>query len=229
MKIKFSTDNELAMNFPPEPLKKHIPKWYKDMPADKWNMNARSLNSGIEPDGATVKSCIPVRDFLSCGYVIRNHSDILITPKELVDGIMHSDWHSRTNELSNHPHKHCPVNIRGKKNTYIKLINQWKVEVPQGYSCFFYQPDILPNENYKLFPAIVDTDDLDVPVHFPGVVLATESFIIKAGEPLMVVFPFKRDSWESEVEFVTDVRKPKILSFLRHYYRDFVHKKKKFT
>jgi hypothetical protein len=64
----------------------------------------------------------------------------------------------------------------------------------------FFQSLYFMNEGIELFPAIVDTDTYDGEVLFPGYVTkGYNDLTISAGTPLMTVFPFKRESWESEI------------------------------
>jgi hypothetical protein len=60
------------------------------------------------------------------------------------------------------------------------------------------------NEGLELFSAIVDTDTYDSEILFPGYISTGVSDVnIPPGTPLMTVFPFKRDSWESEVHKIS--------------------------
>ena len=120
----------------------------------------------------------------------------------------------------------------GSKRSYIKFNNQWIIKTPPGYSCLFIQPLEIKNNLFKLFPAIVDTDLYDNNINFPGFVISKTNFMINAGDPLMMVFPFKRDAWKMEVTAVLDKSKNKfnILSnqFFHNVYRNFFHVKKRY-
>jgi redox-regulated HSP33 family molecular chaperone len=75
-----------------------------------------------------------------------------------------------------------------------------------------------------LLSGIVDTDTFDLPVEFPGWIV--NDHIIKAGDPLMQVIPFKRDKWQMSIEH-TETHTPAMTEELR--YKDLFHKKKKFN
>jgi len=202
MNIEFFTDDDVALEYyPPLPASQMLPEWYKDLP--RWykppsEFNAREVHALKNTIPQTIKACLPVMDYLTSGYVIRSPSDVMITPEE------HGDtkgywWSSQALACTSHAHQQCPVDIGGHKYEYIKLLNKWGVRTPTGYSTFFYQPDFLFNNRLKLFPAVVDTDRYNIPVSFPGTVLGDDTFIIKAGDPLMVAFPFKREDWMHSV------------------------------
>lgn len=209
MKIEFITNNKLALDYyPPIPAKKMIPDWYKDMDLyvnGKGNFNAKTMVEENNQTPFTIKGCIPVRDYLTSGYIIRANADILITPEIFENGNAGYWWKSLGTRIESHSHSQCPIHINNKKNDYFKIINPFAIKTPKGYSCYFYQPEFFMENRFKLFPAIVDTDGYNMqPVNFPGLITAKESFTIKAGDPIMAVFPFKRDDWQSEVRMETE-------------------------
>ena len=236
MKIQFTTNNKLAeLDFKPIPSKKFIPEWYKNMSLHLEGMdksNAKELVSSNAKTTFTIKGCTPVLDYITSGYILISHSDILITPEISEDKKSKSYWwRSNTSEIESHGHQQCPVKINNFKNEYFKFINPWSIKTPKGYSCLFYQPEYFMETKYKLLPAIVDTDGYIEPVNFPGVILSNESFTIKAGDPIMAVFPFKRDDWESEIRLKTEeeMQQPnRVMSYLERGYKNLFHNRKSY-
>lgn len=235
MKIEFVTDNPLALNYPPIPAKKMIPDWYKDVPeycVDKEHLHDAKyhLKNDIYAT-KTIKGCVPVLDYLTSGYIIRSHSQILITPEMVSPENRTFWWRTSDTQIDSHGHDQCPIKINGVKNIYLKYQNCWSVKVPKGYSCLFYQPKYLLEDRYTLFPAIVDCDDYDSKVAFPGVLNTNDPFYINPGDPIMVVFPFKRDEWESTSRMATE-EELKTPSKLGHYlhtkYKQLFHKRKSY-
>lgn len=248
MIIEFTTNDPLAMAFPPVPAKKMIPEWYKEIPA--YNIDENLLNDAqflVENDivtGKTVKACMPVQDYLTSGYILRNHSQILITPKieakqaihitDETDIVKNFWWKaaSEAGDLGYHGYRQCPVKIGGVKNNYFKFSNPWKIRVPKGYSCLFYQPQFFFEERFQLFPGIVDCDEFDGAVLFPGIIKTRESFYVNPGDPLMLVFPFKRDDWNMETKLVSDEewkkKKSRIFSYMYEGYKTLFHKRKNY-
>jgi hypothetical protein len=229
MNISFSTDNKVALEFfPPIPAKKFLPDWYK-----KASLHVCELNANM--NGATnlsVKGCIPLQDYITNGYIIRAGHDVILTPG--TRGDIHTfDWRTPSGSFSIHPHEQCPVNMNEKKNDYIKVISNWSVETPSGYSCYFYQPEYFLEERFRLFPGIVDTDGYNAknncdPVHFPGLLTAKETIVIEAGTPLMVVFPFKREKWIANSYFHEPIRYRTVSAFISRGYKKLFHKTKSF-
>lgn len=228
MIISFKTQDESAFElFKPEPVNRHLPKWYKEISTELHDpLRADLYTSGSLSGGAqTIKSCFPVRDYLTSGYVILNNADRIITPVANSDPVDFCD-HSNIGKLGFHPHDQCPININDKKRHYFKILNPWQIITPPGYSCLFYQPEYFFESRYKLFPSIVDTDAHTDLINLPGVILSEDSFMLNAGKPLMVVFPFKRDFWKSEISFGKIPINNRLTAYLKGVYRKFSHKKK---
>lgn len=236
MKIEFTTDNKLAeLDFKPIPSKKFIPEWYKNMPLHIEGLdknNAKELITTDSKTSFTIKGCQPVLDYITNGYILISHSDILITPEIYEDKESKGYWwRSNATEIKSHGHAQCPIKINNYKNEYFKFINAWSIKTPKGYSCLFYQPEYFMETRYKLLPAIVDTDGYTEPVNFPGIILSDESFTIKAGDPIMAVFPFKRDDWKSEIRLKTEeeMQQPnRIMSYLERGYKNLFHNRKSY-
>jgi hypothetical protein len=230
MKIKFSTTDKLAFeNFPPIPAKKLLPDWYKQLALRPEKMDAKQLiKNGISVNSFTIKGCTPVADYLTNGYILRASSDILITPERQAD-IKDFWWVSKHARVGTHVHGQCPIKINNANNVYIKILLDWCIETPKGYSCYFYQPEFFFQDKFRLLPAIVDTDTYKYPINFPGLVLAEDTFTIAAGTPLMVVFPFKREDWDSEINYLTEERLSPVRLYFERGYKKLFHKQKNFN
>ncbi len=227
--IKFVTyDKSAQIHYPPVPVTKIIPKWYKDIP-----LNFDHDDGDVQQkDVPTMKKCVPVLDYLTSGYVILNSYDTDIRFQEDRDGILRAHNVCPASEyVAGHPFQQAPVVMDEAKSHYFKLSNSWKVITPPGYSCHFYQPFFTLNKNYKMLPAIVDTDKHDDAVNFVGVGLKKQ-FTIKPGEPLMVVYPFKRDDWQMDISFDDYTNANKFRYWTKNLwhgtYSRLFHSKKKF-
>ena len=215
--------------FPPLPSNKLLPDWYKHLPRyiDNHKLNAKEMQqSGNAHQGGTIKACVPVQDYIGQGYILRYPADIMVTPEQVGD---EQGWWaaSDTVQCEPHSHKQCPVHINKNKNVYFKVKHPWVVRTPPGYSCYFYQPEFFMEERIRFFPGVVDTDTYPAPVMFPSVVLSKETFTLKAGDPMMAVFPFKRESWTHEVRYAEEKQNP-IKMFIERGYKKLFHKPKRF-
>lgn len=227
--IKFVTyDKSAQLNYHPVPVSKFVPKWYRDIPPSIYHEDEEMQQENVP----TIKKCVPVLDYLTCGYVILNSYETEIRYSEDRTGILRPSTVCPADDYTSaHPFGQASVLMNGVKNHYFKISNSWKVITPPGYSCHFYQPFYNLNEDYKLFPSIVDTDKHDDAVNFVGVGLK-KHFIIKPGDPLMVVYPFKRENWKMSQSYEDFRNENKYKYWVKKIwhgtYSKFFHSKKKF-
>lgn len=183
----------------PKPSLVHIPQSYKDL--------QRYIDTRTK---RTVKSCIPFLDALTTGYIIPFPTDIEVF------------YDKQENEIKFNIAKDIPLdfcqligvdghysyqitenmmNPRRTINGVFKFQNPWIVTTPPGYSCLFVTPfnHVLP---YELISGIVDTDTYPLPVNFPFYYTGdiNANILIRAGSPMVMVFPFKRESWKMETK-----------------------------
>lgn len=246
MKIQFETDidfeNEKIKDLiTPKPLNKILPKWFvktKNTFEEKDNHILSSLLS------RTVKRCMPVFDYLSCGYCIPSWEDMFIYKNE--QGVV--EFKTKSNTDGENP-KHPATQFLEFAKTSVfeeyygerdvmdaetlnvpKILNIWTIKTPTNYSCLFMRP-FYHEQKINILPGIVDTDSYKNTVNFPFFVnmKKNESFVIKIGTPLVYVFPFKRDNWEIEVQFGKKQAYDGIQLVLTNYYKNFVRKSKKYV
>lgn len=179
---------------PPTPAKDEIPQWYK------------SLSRFVGPEGKMVigengqanvglKTCASFLDSLTSGYMINLHCDIYV--EDVGDGKVMT-WSS-----SEHP-----LTGRGKDLAdqlpkvpgYGSFTQAWEIKygfrVPKGYSVFITQPFNRFDLPTLATSGVVDADTNIGPGGIPFAVREDFSGIIKAGTPILQLFPFKRDDWK---------------------------------
>jgi hypothetical protein len=196
--IKFICEDFDAMSeFPPVPAGKVVPEWYKNIP-----VSLSKIPNYIDVDGVpSIKRCVPVLDYITSGYVLRNSYEINAWP-EVKNGINSFQLEcNKKDYVGAHPYQQAPAEIYGEKNHYFKINQEWLIRTPPGYSCLIYQPHYMFREEFQMFPAIVDTDKHDDFIGLIGLVNTDKPFTIAPGEPLVVIFPFKREDWKMDVSY----------------------------
>ena len=227
-KIKFICgDSAVAEHFPIVPASKMRPEWYSKL---------RPWVGEPHQSYPTIKKCMPVNDFIQGGYIVPNpveqQFNIAPRPDTGVQGFSREypgGWTIQAPQ-EGHEHEQCPVQVNGAKRDYITFSVPWRIETPPGYSCLIMSPFYFFEERFKLFPAIIDTDTIDVSWNnWPGVMLKSQ-FTLAPGEPLAQVIPFKREDWEMELEVNEDqIKRDSALKFfLSDAYSKIFHRKKKF-
>jgi len=243
MKIDFFPAIPQASLFPPEPARKCIPEWYKNAstvpPGHKEKPSAKEMQINPDIQASTIKRCMPVHDYITTGYVIKNFLDISLTQQtdEENNETVYPYHNTRLMRPFVEKHKkgqHPGVPI---EKEVLKLSGVWGIKTPPGYSCFFYQPFYHALDcDYYFLPSIVDTDTYHNPVSLPFILKdidksSQKEIFIPCGKPMISVYPFKRDDWSMSIaqdDLTNDKSRVQILTQLYHVYTRFFHKKKTF-
>jgi hypothetical protein len=187
----------------PEPAVSNIPNWYKK--ANKFRFsNSPKFNEEGYPQH-TVKSCIPVFDAMTSGYIQKTWTDIYI---EEDSGDLSYRWASGPSIMGHREPWHgqnIPI-PPGYNEQIFTWARPWAIQTPRGYSAMFVHPMYHYDLPFVCYPGIIDTDTYN----FPG--LNSVPFFIKkgftglipSGTPMYQIIPFKVESWKSEKRFLED-------------------------
>ena len=242
--IKFEYVNPLAQLYPPLPAKRMLPEWYKNISAYSHPFTkgaaAKELNQMQTDHAGTVKKCMPVMDYITSGYILRNFIDISITrewPKGEEDCHIVTKHAAQLNPIAFHSPNQMPIPEIDELSYIYKFVGYWTVRTPPGYSTLFYQPHYFFEKRFTVMPAIVDTDVFEEPVSFPFVWNdkghTRQDYEIEAGTPLVVALPFKRDEFQHSIAERKSSGKPTrteilLRTVLENMYKKFFHQKKKY-
>ena len=93
---------------------------------------------------------------------------------------------------------------KNKNLPFYKFLNPFIIKTPPGYSCLFLSPMNNRDDRFEIIPGIVDTDTFEYEINFPFVIngdkYETLETVIERGTPIAQIIPFKRESWEMEIE-----------------------------
>ena len=217
-KIKFCpVDKEMRKIWPPpRPANHFIPEEYKKL--------ERHKDGNIHL--ATVKACVPFLDAMTSGYIIPFDQDYLIDPTEKEFSITPAN--REKSDIGYHDKVQAPKEWYNKTGEYMgKFINKWLITTPPGYSCLFIQPmNRFKEDRFLLISGVVDTDSYINTINFPFILLKRDKqFLIKKGDPLAQVIPFKRDSWKMSSDFYFEKKHQATVNLLLS---EFVDKYKRF-
>jgi len=211
-KITFCASNKdmLSVWPHPKPASHFIPQEYKKLS----RFNENNLHK------PTVKTCMPFLDSLTAGYIIpfdqdyivdsvENDFTVLPANKESEDFGFHNKaqlpekWHKTTGENAG------------------KFHNKWLVKTPPGYSCLFIKPMNRIESRFEIISGVVDTDTYISLINFPFILhKRNKQFIIKKGEPMVQVIPFKRESWKIWSGFYLEKLHRKTLNLINSEWMD---------
>ncbi len=225
----------------PEPAKLHIPEWFRKLKLTLGN-----------PNDLTIRACMPFQDTLMAGYVLKNpidqefnflkenlqgvedvwinvHQEIKNNTKDkLFENINHGN---ETHPISQLAGKEggCPFVSMNQEKAFYKILNPFSIVLPEGYSCLLIPLLNRPDPRFTPLTGIID-DGNDLPPNFPIVIHKKGTWLLKKGEPVIGVIPFKRDKWKMKIEKKTkyDHRKSMFAygSKIKRWYRDFIWKRK---
>tara|TARA_R110000823_G_scaffold283627_1_gene401800 strand:- start:1136 stop:1885 length:750 start_codon:yes stop_codon:yes gene_type:complete len=224
----------------PEPAKLNIPKWYKDVPNPSDHLEL------------TIKSCKPFLDSIIAGYILKNPLDQKIhfnTPVPEDNNKLNTWVETKSDVFLNssikfdanynlgyetHPIEQlggmqCPYVKQNQGYPLYKILNPWTIHVPKGYSVLFLPPINRPQDNFEILSGIVDSFD-QLPTNFPCVLKKQGSWILKKGEPIASVFPFKKENWQMKIK--EETKEKRVQGFLNmarslsRYYTDYFWNKK---
>ena len=211
-KITFCATNEGMLDvWPhPQPASRFIPDEYKKLKRFKEN----NLHS------PTVKTCVPFLDSLTMGYIIPFDQDYLVDPVE--DDFAVTPANKEQNDFGFHNQTQLPEEWKETtgKNAG-KFHNKWLIKTAPGYSCLFIKPMNRIETRFDIIAGVVDTDTYINTINFPFILnKRDQQFLIKKGEPMVQVIPFKRESWKMWSGFYLEKAHGKVLSMLNSEWVD---------
>lgn len=183
----------------PEPAKKHVPSWYKDLKPNHLGKKFPTVD-GLKSD-KTAKACLPFLDSMTSGYMLTMPSDLVCD--FYLDGTRKITWMSPDFKLVDiHGLEQIgeyPI-PEGYDSIVFKMMGFWGIQAPKGYSLLYMNPLGRFDLPIYTFHGIVDADKHYVPMHIPFVIKKDFKGIIKRGTPYSQVIPILRENWESEVK-----------------------------
>lgn len=193
--IYFYIDPEIYGAIPhPVPAEKVAPKWFADMPAVNEDIRKHYWRGSN-----TMKVCSGILDSSRMGYVIFAPCDFDIVAEE-------NTWRCETNW----PHKFVDIFVpalsedysfpEGHKQLFFKVTLPYRIKTSPGTSTLITQLKWRPEINHTVVEGSVDTDDFYSDLHFVFSMKENSRLTIKKGDPLLQIFPYRRESWTQHVE-----------------------------
>ena len=193
--IPLSANAELLVP-PPQPAKKYIPQWYKDIPA--FNKNDIEFNNAGRVSNTTAKMCMPFLDALTTGYIVESWADIHF---KFEDGQVIFNYSTGPEILKARPGR---PSIQIDDSLYpIEFVwqEQWDVKTPKGWGVIYTHPFNNLDLPFISCTAVIDSDNYyhTATGQYPFYLKKGFEGIIPAGTPLYQIIPFKKENWKSKV------------------------------
>lgn len=184
----------------PKPAKFYMPDWYKKIkPVHNMNEYDNNLNCTQPP---TVKSCMPVLDSFTSGYIQETWCDIYakMTPTgqiilESLSDFKITSFRNRKEDLENR--------IKISKDYYDAEFlwqSPWFPKTPIGWSILIVHPLNHMELPFVSFSGVVESDLYYQSGNIPFLLKKGFTGLIPKGTPMYQFIPVKRSTWESEFE-----------------------------
>jgi hypothetical protein len=188
-------------NFPPEPAVKHVPEWYRSLARFDKSNDDITLNpeNNIGTDGAQVstKMCMPYFDALTAGYNYCLEDDLYVDMDETGHPIL--SWNGEVMLVDTRPIFDVPLPDNCHPIHYGWRMN-WFYETPPGYSVLITHPMNRHDLPFYTLSGIVESDIWGLPVFTAFFLKRNFRGVIPKGTPIFQIIPFKRESWELDVD-----------------------------
>lgn len=222
LKINFYCD-EKYQNRVPEPIEssKSFPEWFSELPLvpKKYATNGNDVYSlRVDESHMNVKKCLGIQDFLKTGYLIPAWADFVFREDE--NGSLYVNWVENLYDDTNY-------NAHGESQYYTmpnkpiyghfgKVNTPWIVKTDPGVSCLITHPVWHNNKSFTSATAVFHTDvsPLNIPWFFEWNYkietkmdvenLDVKNQVVSKGEPIVMVIPFYRKKFSSEISYVSE-------------------------
>jgi hypothetical protein len=211
-KITFCAIDEAMLDvWPhPKPASRFIPDEYKKL--------KRFTDDNLHRP--TVKTCMPFLDSLQMGYILSFDQDYVVDPVE--NDFSVTPANKGQGDFGFHNETQLPEEwAKTTGDNAGKFHNKWLIKTPPGYSCLFIKPMNRLEPRFEIISGIVDTDTYINTINFPFILHKRDKqFLIKKGEPMVQVIPFKRESWKMWAGFYIEKLHSKTLNLIESIWVD---------
>lgn len=199
--IEFRTFDEKSFQlFRPVAAREYLPEWWKK---SKIRVDHRGHHT------QTIRSCPSMQDWLTMGYYIVATDDVPVRNGK------HWNWPDGSEQFQvvenksmvsqSHPAGQLYDSIEymgndGPVKDAFKISSYWNMKTPEGYSVLFLDPFLFQNKYFACWQGVIDTDGFNINLDNAQIIFypkVDHSFVIPKGTPMVQIFPFKREEWES--------------------------------
>ena len=202
--IFWSVIKGLEEVIPPQPAKKYIPNWYKDLPPFVSKIEGEKVKPEEKKYQSTIKVCPVVHDWFLQGYVLPMWCDLYIEINEDNSWSCNSSFPNMSPEATQHSAYITWLPEQYKKNAVamFRIKSPWRMKTPAGYSSYQFPMYYHFNPDFEVPPGPVWSDEYHL--IDPQIIIKHYGVNkINCGTPLCVYVPYKRepdDTFQYEIK-----------------------------
>jgi hypothetical protein len=202
-KVKFFTDQKTLLEFPelyPQPARNFIPEWFKKMPINDDEETKAQDAPKIISGHRTAKTCPSFVEIFNEGFVSVSPCDVWLRVRP--DGTW--AWKTPTDSFSMEIHeqfqfvKYAPKEANVK--AVFKYVSPWYAVTPKGYSLRQIPLEYHYNKDFYVPYGVLKADKHFVINQQIFVTSDKDEILIKRGQPLSYLVPYKREKFGLEIE-----------------------------
>ena len=204
--IFWSVIKGLEEVIPPQPAKKYIPNWYKDLPPFASKIEGEKVKPEEKKYQSTIKVCPVVHDWFLQGYVLPMWCDLYIEINEDNSWFCKSSFPNEliSAQVTTHNAYITWLPEQYKKNAVamLRINSPWRMKTPAGYSTYQFPMYYHFNPDFEVPPGAVWSDEYHL--IDPQIIIKHYGVTkINRGTPLCVYVPYKRepdDTFQYEIK-----------------------------
>jgi len=223
LKINFYCDEQYK-DLVPEPIcaSKYFPKWFSELPFDSNKFKLKfsdgdPYNLTKDTSGHNVKKCLGIVEFLNTGYIIPSWADFIFREQE--NGQLYVNWMNdswgKTTYKSHLPYQYETMPNKPIYGHFGKVFTPWVIKTDPGVSCLITNPVWHRNTSFTTATAIIHSDVSPIPLAWffewnhkiqtgMRVDPIDEKQIVPKYESLLLIVPFYRKTFSSNVNYVSE-------------------------
>jgi len=205
----------------PYPSYKKIPDWYlKTKNLEHSKCPFKKFVNDIKPVKklTNIKTCPAVSDAINTGYIIPSWTNFMFRK---IDNQIYFNWentfeadyeyHHRNDEFEGMNDFESP-----QFNSFNKISSPWAIKTSPGISCIVTHPFWSREKRFTTVSGVVHTDvtpillkwffelNMNLENNLEIDEVTKERNCIVRGEPLILIIPFVRENFESNVSYISD-------------------------
>ena len=191
-------DKKAEELMPPEPARKNIAPYWKEMPRFHGEGDLEKFRNG-EANRRNVflsmKHCMPYYDAMTAGYHYLLHTDIVV---KIVDGLPNLSWNHDMEPVGNRILHEMPV-PSGHYQAHFGWQMYWGFQMPEGWSAMITHPINRYDLPFSTVSGLADYDVYPLPGNVSFHIKNDFEGVIPAGTPIMSIIPIKREDWQAQI------------------------------